>query len=62
MATHEPRFDYAGPYRTEQHAADELESMFAQGDVCEGERPQLEARKVRREGKLVTRWYISLAA
>ena len=60
--THEARFNYGGPYRTAEHAADELESMFAQGDVCEAERPRLEARKVRREGQPVPRWTISLAA
>lgn len=59
---HEPRFEYAGPYRSVERASDELANLFEQGDVSEGERPRVTSRQVRRDGKRVTRWFVTLAA
>ena len=56
----EDRYDYAGPYRSMERADAALEHMFADGTVCEGERPDIETRLIRREGKRVTRFYITL--
>jgi hypothetical protein len=41
-----PRFVYA-TYRTRDAAELALESMFAEGLVCEGERPSIEKRRGR---------------
>lgn len=56
----EARYDYAGPYRSATRADEVLDHMFAADEVCEGERPQIESRKIRRDGKSVTRWFITL--
>ena len=56
----EARFDYAGPYREAMSAVAAVDDMFATGEICESERPLIEPRKVRRNGKPVTRWYITL--
>lgn len=61
MTQHDHRFEYAGAYRSVEHAADDLASMFAQGAVSVGERPRVESRQVSREGKRVTRWFVTLA-
>jgi len=36
------RFLYAGPYKTRERAEMSLEDMYANGDVCESERPKIE--------------------
>lgn len=58
----EARYDYAGPYKTIERAEAVLDDMFASGDVCAGERPEIE----RRGGKTASwsparyRFYITL--
>lgn len=55
------RYDYGGPYKTEARAESALEDMFAAGEVCTGEDPQIE----RRGGKTASwsparyRWYVT---
>ncbi len=56
----EARYDYAGPFKSAQRADDVLGDMFAADEVCEGERPLIESRKLRRDGKAVTRYFITL--
>ena len=56
----EARYDYSGLYRSFDNADMALSDMFAFGDVCEAERPEIEKRLVRRDGKTVARWVITL--
>lgn len=59
MTTIEARYVYSS-HKTRDRAEDALEDMFASGDVCEGERPMIEAR---REGGLhprIVAWQITL--
>jgi hypothetical protein len=56
------RFDYAGGYKKLSSAERTLEDMYSTGEVCQAEDPRIEARKVRRLGELVTRYYITLPA
>ncbi len=56
----EARFDYAGPFKSADRADEVLGSMFNADEVCEGERPLIEGRKLRRDGKVVTRYFITL--
>lgn len=39
------RYIYRGGLRTAREALDVLEDMFAVGEVCEGEHPQIERRE-----------------
>jgi len=52
----EPRFEYAGPYKTRERAEAALEHCFATGEVVEGERPEVESRKTPK-GR---RWFVTL--
>jgi hypothetical protein len=45
-------FTYSGPHGTRARAELQLESLFASGDICEGERPLIVRRK--------RGWYITL--
>lgn len=38
------RYTYAGPYRSQQRAADAVEAMYASGEISECERPEIERR------------------
>lgn len=58
--TIEARFDYAGPYCSMQRAEEVLDNMYAADEVREGERPTIERRKPRVNGKYVARYYITL--
>ena len=53
------RYDYA-TYKSLSAAEFGLEDCFASGEICEGECPDIESRKVMRQGKLVTRYFITL--
>lgn len=55
------RRTYACGYRTRQAAEDELEAMFAEGDVSPGEQPEVEPYTIRVAGKVYRRWEITLA-
>lgn len=56
------RYVYASWYKTRQRAEEVLEDLYATGEVCEGERPQVEGRKAMRDGQSVTRYCITLEA
>ena len=62
MTDTQPRFTYASGYKT-AHAADTaLGDLYAGGEVCEGERPEIESYKARNKitGKPVTRYKITM--
>lgn len=55
------RYDY-GAYKTLERAQAALEDMFATGDVCEGEKPEIEKRsgKTASWSKAKTRYVVTL--
>ena len=55
------RFDYA-TYKSRERAELALEDMFATGDVFECEGPEIEKRRVLRNGDFVNRYFITLLA
>ena len=56
------RFTYASGYKTADAADTALGDMYAGGEVCEGERPEIESYKARHKvtGKTVTRYKITM--
>jgi len=56
------RYDYAGPYKTEDRAQAVLEDAYATGDVLPAEFPRIERRggKVASWAKAQYRWYITV--
>lgn len=45
-----------GTFKTRERANDVLEDMFANGEICEGERPDVETITVQIEANGVIRW------
>lgn len=58
------RFDYAGPYKTREKAEAVLEEMFATGDICAAEQPQVEVRsgKTASWSRKPTRYFVTVPA
>lgn len=56
------RFPYASGYKSAAAADDALADLYAAGEVCEGESPEIESYQARRkaDGKLVRRWRITV--
>lgn len=53
-------FDYAGPYGSLEKAQIALEDCYATGDIVDGERPQIEMRKVQVQNHKERRYWITL--
>lgn len=55
------RYTYSQGYRSRDAAELALDDAHATGDVLPGERPEIEAYSVTRDGRRLTRYRITLA-